>query len=156
MSSDQSQIQKLFDYDRWANRRWIKTVSSLKDQERAVEILRHILMAQRAWLERLLQQQDPDVQVDTYDHISLDEGFANSAAEWKQFLATCDLGGTLRYTRGDGIEYAISLRDVVHHVLNHGTYHRGHLRGLADAEGLTEFEDTDFAFFARSPGPDDL
>jgi uncharacterized damage-inducible protein DinB len=152
----QSQIQRLFDYDLWANRRWLSTVPNFKDQERAVGILRHILSAQRAWLGSLLQQREPEAQVDMFDNISLDEGFANSAAEWKEFLLHCDPGDTLQYTGGNGIAYAIALGDVVHHVLNHGTYHRGHLRGLAEAEGLTEFQDTDFAFFARTPGPDDL
>jgi uncharacterized damage-inducible protein DinB len=149
-------LDKMFDYDLWANRRWVNAVHHFKDQERVVDILRHILTAQRIWLERLDRQENASSNVDMLDNLPLQEAFEKSSSDWKQFLANHDLDWILRYTRDNGIEYAIPLADVARHVLNHGTYHRGHLRGLAEAEGLTEFDDTDYAIFARTPGPDDL
>lgn len=41
------------------------------------------------------------------------------------------------------------LSEVAHHVFNHGTYHRGHLRGLADAAGFEDFPETDLIRFYR-------
>ena len=45
---------------------------------------------------------------------------------------------------------------MAHHVLNHGTYHRGHLRGLAYAEGWDDFHDTDYSAWLRETGKADL
>ncbi len=38
--------------------------------------------------------------------------------------------------------------EITEHVINHGTYHRGHLRGLAEAEGIS-FPDTDLIVYLR-------
>jgi uncharacterized damage-inducible protein DinB len=43
-----------------------------------------------------------------------------------------------------------TIGEIAHHVINHGTYHRGHLRGLCDAAEFTEFPDTDLIKFYRA------
>lgn len=63
---------------------------------------------------------------------------------WRRIISEADLDSVLEMT-GDR---KISALDLIQHVMNHGTYHRGHLRGLAEAEGLTDFPETDIVRFA--------
>jgi uncharacterized damage-inducible protein DinB len=132
-----------FDYDLWANERWLAVIDQLPDPDHARDIMKHVALAQHVWLSRL-GRVDREFPADR----PLEETLARQTELWKSTLAAVPLGLLFNWTRlRDGVARQGTLEDIARHVINHGTYHRGHLRGLADAAGFNDFEDTDFALF---------
>ncbi len=70
--------------------------------------------------------------------------------KWKEVLATEDSDRSIIYCRTAGEQFTTSLWVIARHVVNHGTYHRGELRGLCRARGEIDFPETDFSLFAQA------
>lgn len=71
------------------------------------------------------------------------------AQVWRLFLDDADLDQEVAYVNMAGQHYVNTVEQIALHVINHGTYHRGHLRGLAESEGLDDFNDTDLILYFR-------
>lgn len=133
-----------FEYDLWANRQWLTALGGFTDLLPAQSVLDHILAAQRIWLERIGAQ----VPVQTED-TSLADRFGVVTRVWTAVVGTADLDQAITYRTFAGDDYTDSLSRIALHVINHGTYHRGQLRGLAQAEGRTDFPETDLIRYFR-------
>ncbi|HEY3780977.1 MAG TPA: DinB family protein [Fimbriimonadaceae bacterium] len=133
-----------FEYDRWANRAWLSSLNGFKNLDRPFQVLDHILKAQMIWLERcgMDHQQIREDQ-------PLENLFGQLAEAWIQLLDAADLDEVIDYTNLRGEPYSEPLAQIAMHVINHGTYHRGHLRGLAEADGFTNFPETDLILYLR-------
>lgn len=136
-------LQFAFDYDAWANRIWAQRIGDFRNPERATQIFQHMINAQRIWIERCGAQ----VEFDKHDE-HLANVAENMAQAWRMVLDATDLDEDVAYKNLRGEPFVNTVAEIALHVINHGTYHRGHLRGLAEAEGL-EFSDTDLILFFR-------
>lgn len=140
-----------FDYDLWANLEWFAAKERLQDTTHASEILHHVLAAQLAWHDRIMGYIDANTA--KFGTVDLSEGALEQAnALWKTVVTRTDLAVQVTSKRSDGLTYTFSVGDIARHVLNHGTYHRGHLRGLADAQALEDFPETDWTAWMRTTG----
>lgn len=135
-----------FRYDAWANRAWLPVLLSFRDPERAEAIFRHILLAQRIWLVRTLSEEEAPPMPE-----SLGDAIEALHRAWLHLLDTCDPGAFVSYTTMAGEPYFNTVEQIARHVVNHGTYHRGELRGLAKAEGFDGFPETDLIRYLREP-----
>lgn len=136
-----------FEYDLWANRQWIRAIGSFKDLTRAHTILEHILRAQSIWLERCGRPVDlPGENTD------LSTVFAASSRSWIAFIEDANLDEVVHYNNLQGVPYQETVGKIALHVINHGTYHRGHLRGIAMSEGNEKFPETDMIAYFREIG----
>jgi uncharacterized damage-inducible protein DinB len=155
----------LFDYDLWANRLWIEALgardASLVSAEgvaqvalpgpfpidrhkegsgsrevRAAWLLAHILSAQRIWLERCgTAVQRPGG--DAAEWLSaLNDG-------WRTALDQHALDEVLHYRNSWGEPFSSQFGQIVRQAMNHGTYHRGQMREIAEAGGF-EWPETDY------------
>lgn len=134
-----------FDYDLWANRRWITSLPLFKTHlSHAHEVLEHIHQAQIIWLERcgmpMLSEQE---------NLRLEDLFATTTLTWQSMIDDMSGEEPITYRTFAGEQYTNSMAQIAYHVLNHGTYHRGHLRGLAQAEGIEGFPETDLILYLR-------
>jgi uncharacterized damage-inducible protein DinB len=137
---------ELFDYDLWAHMEWVAIIDTLPFAERAKEILAHNLNAQKNWLAKCLSEEDAGELTG-----DLTADFADMNAKWKDLIRTCDPTAYISYNRqGEEQMYFHMVEEVARHVINHGTYHRGHLRGLCDAHSITDFPDTDYVKYLRN------
>lgn len=130
-------------YDRWANRQWFAYLEEAGWPEADREIFRHILAAQEAWLARvngitLSAMPTPEVTESTLE--SLHES-------WADVLTKHPEDPIISYRRLNGVAYSQPLSRIARHVVNHGTYHRGELRGLCRARGEDAFPETDLVAF---------
>ncbi len=146
-----AQLIRGFNYDLWANQAWLKTAPDMPDPDKAMAVLRHILVAQMAWHERAAGRADVSV-ADFDGWVATEEGFVKSSAAWKAVLAETPLEASVKAVRSDGTVWVFPLGELAQHVINHGTYHRGHLRGLADSASFEEFDDTDWVAWLRLTG----
>lgn len=132
-----------FEYDLWANLLWLETVPKLPFAEHALEVLHHVARAQQIWAERSYGSGELPVLTD-----DIKQNLHSTFAAWKELLSICDPNAYVAYER-EGVIHHQMIVDIARHVINHGTYHRGHLRGLCDAAGITDFPETDYIRYIR-------
>lgn len=139
-----------FDYDLWANRRWLGCLVGKQFPEPDIGVFAHILSAQQIWLTRV-HGESPSKMPETKP---TESELARLHAGWKEILlnATDDRQVTFRRTTGE--ECTLWLGDIAHHAANHATYHRGELRGLCRSRGDEDFPETDLAGFLFMKPPD--
>lgn len=141
------QLIRDFDYDQWANARWLSALPSLPFAVRAEEILWHSVRCHRSWL--VCAWSEEEIPAEAAD---LGQALREASQAWQEFLATSDPEAFAAVPRREGAVEFWSVGDLARHVLNHATYHRGHLRGLAEAAGYTAFPDTDRVFWYTEVG----
>ncbi len=123
--------------------------------ERAVAIWCHVQAARRTWLVRLGEKVDAPAD-GLFPIWPLEQAHAEAAAmdrAWLDYMSRLDareLARTARYTSTEGKGYDTDVRDILTHVVNHSSYHRGQIASLIAATG-TKPAITDFVFFRRRP-----
>ncbi len=135
-------------YDLWANRLWIDALLKFPDPKAPNEVMTHILWGQWLWLDRC----------NSFFDLGLDlpakpEAPSSTLAEelnqlWISILDRVPSDKMLEYTNLAGQQISIRFADAAFHIANHGTYHRGHLRGMAEVQMVTDFPETDFSRWA--------
>lgn len=139
-----TQLDELWDYELWSNRKWLPHLARFQDEARAESVFRHILRAQETWLRRAWSEEDSGEWP-----TELEAAIEFGASQWRTFIRMCDPEAFVSYTNQAGDPFFQTVEQITRHVLNHGTYHRGHLRGLAMAEGWDDFDDTDLIRYYR-------
>lgn len=134
-------------YDLWSNRLWLQALGNFKNLDKPQAVIEHILGAQRVWLGRIGYHTEQ-----TADDLTLERLFELVSDVWITVLKEQDLGTLITYQNFAGETFTNSVAQIMRHVINHGTYHRGHLRGLAMAEGLEDFPETDMIRWFREFG----
>lgn len=133
-------------YNQWANARLCKAVAALDEADYMAErgaffgsihgTMNHILVVDRLWRGRV--EGKPYV-VDGLDQIvaaSRDQVLSERAAEDEILIAFTDsfdtprLDTMLTYATMNGIKGTDRCRNVLAHMFNHATHHRGQVHGL--------------------------
>ncbi|MBX3095531.1 MAG: hypothetical protein KF812_01590 [Fimbriimonadaceae bacterium] len=132
-----------FDYDLWATEAWEQVLPELPDPDRANQILRHIQDVPEMWRARWEGSQGK--------HESSPMGdYRRILGYWKDVSQSEDLDAKFEWVRKrDGITRTTTLKELLAHLVLHGTYHRGQMRGLCDADDFEEFKDTDYSIWVR-------
>lgn len=129
-------------YNAWANRLTLEALvqhdvhsdespdpGSLFAQ--AALILTHVLRAEEVWHARIHGGEGPVAQLwESLPVERLPTLAAACARGWQTLLADLsadDLAGTVAYQNSKGERFEQSLNEVLEHVANHGTHHRGQI-----------------------------
>jgi uncharacterized damage-inducible protein DinB len=134
-----------FRYDLWANLRWLRYVRDEALGDAAEEILRHILAAQTVWLERCKGGSPTAMPRPPLTEHELER----LNAEWIHMIRETPDDRAVRYARLNGERLQTPFTTIARHVVNHGTYHRGELRGVCRSFGREDFPETDMVLFAN-------
>lgn len=142
------------DYDLWATRAWLPIISQLgPNREHAGGVMDHIIYAQKLWLERAHEALGSECPTIPDGREAALEALT---AGWKEIISSADLDVLVTWHRKfDGMDRTLSIGDLGWHISNHGTFHRGELRGLCKAEGFEAFFNTDVLFWSdprQQPG----
>lgn len=148
---DKGDLRRLLDYTLWANRRVVRAAATLPADDFKRDLgsshggvrgtLTHMLAGEWIWLERWKGVSPPRL---------LDEGeFADVVAlrerwkvvekhreSWFASLAASGVGELVRYRSTEGKAHAAPLWQLVQHVVNHSTYHRGQVVTLLRQLGV--------------------
>jgi uncharacterized damage-inducible protein DinB len=79
-------------------------------------------------------------------------GLLNQSNEWKQWVENCSeeqLKKDFSYQNLAGESFTSGVWQVVHHLFNHGTYHRGQLVTMMRELGASSIPATDFIHWYR-------
>jgi uncharacterized damage-inducible protein DinB len=141
-------LSQLFDYDLWANRQWLDFLTRKGVGDPDLKIFQHILGAQEIWYLRCLGTPPSGMP----DFKPTQEKLVELHSHWRTFLEVREDDPLIHYHRFNGEPGHMRLSQIAQHVVNHGTYHRGELRGLCLARGEEEFPETDYAGFIPATG----
>ena len=137
---DKSGLRRLLDYTVWANRRVVRAAATLTPDEFRRDLgsshggvrgtLAHMLWAEWLWLERF-KGVSPTTRMDESefkDVVALRErwkALERHRESWLSALPPSGAGETVRYRTTEGKSHAAPLWQLVQHVTNHASYHRG-------------------------------
>jgi uncharacterized damage-inducible protein DinB len=159
-----SEIRNMYRYNGWANQRVLASLRSI-DQERFVRHLKtshgsirgtvaHLASAECIWLQRWTgkpgNQMLPESDFETIEIASqrLTE-FDNDLVDYVNSLSEEDLRSTKSYVTTQGKPYSNVVQDMLVHLINHSTYHRGQIAALLRQVDAVP-QSTDFILYCRS------
>ena len=155
-------LRNHLNYTAWASSRLVEAASALNPEEltrdfatadhNVLGTLVHVYVADRLWLDRVEgnparffdPEQDMHLEVLKNDWPALLE-------QWKQWGALLNEESILRdisYKSAKGDAFVTPVWQIVLHVVNHGTHHRGQVSGFLRAMGRTP-PPLDFTIFCR-------
>ena len=126
-----------FKYDGWANQQWL---SSLVPGEIEL-VFEHILWAQEIWIERC------GVHL-SLENLTFSQRREQNTTAWLSLVESFSTLETITYTR-KGVSEERTMLQVYTHILSHGAYHRGQLRGLSEKYGVADWPETGYNDFLR-------
>ena len=144
---------RLLAYDDWANRRALKAMNQILPLEpRILALYGHIIAAETIWLNRITgKEKDPPTAWPDYPLESMGD-LANEIYEkWGTLLDKItaeDLQKKIKYKNLKGESFTQPVQDIIIHVFNHSTYHRGQINQQLRATG-GEPAITDYIVFNR-------
>jgi uncharacterized damage-inducible protein DinB len=145
-------LRRQFGYDAWANREALAGLRAPAGlPARPLQLLAHILSAERLWLERIrMQPQSLPVWPD-FTLNQCEAQIADLAELWGEFLrqlAPAGLAEKVTYRNSKGEPWSSTVEDILSHVMLHSAYHRGQIAGQVRAGG-EQPASTDFIHAAR-------
>jgi uncharacterized damage-inducible protein DinB len=157
---------KMYDYHVWANQ---KVFAHLKQQPKEIysnqiqsvfpsisEVLLHMYMVEMAWLETMkgnfydaisqkIKQATKELKGQPLEVV--EEAFEALAEDFHRFLAgEEDLERVIEVEHPHYGRSKFVLADIIHHLVNHGTYHRGNISAMSHQQG-EKGASTDYIFF---------
>ncbi|WP_205513587.1 DinB family protein [Longitalea arenae] len=138
----------MYEYHTWANKTLISHLQDLPDGScRApiksvfpsiFEALMHVYIIDKGWLSLLMEEYQPDdynaIQASVNDLIaSTKNNSLQELEEKQQVLAEATVRFIMKNDMADSRDFAgvrMSYADVIQHIVNHGTYHRGNITAM--------------------------
>jgi uncharacterized damage-inducible protein DinB len=136
------------DYTAWASERLVAAAAQLTPAEAVrdfgtseksvIGTLAHVYAADRVWLRRV-KGEPPAGFIDDSDRdlAVLQTAWPELLGRWREFLAAADPSARISYHDLKGNPYTTPLWQIVLHVVNHATHHRGQAAGMIRAMGHT-------------------
>ncbi len=153
------------DYNLWANKKlcgWLAEISDDQWNQPIVssfnsirETVLHMCGAESVWVERMNKVTSPSWAPSTFkgskdEHISLLISSSESLKEFTAKIPESVLNSLLFFRRLNGEENMMPYYQILAHVFNHSTYHRGQLVTMLRQAGFTTVGSTDLSVYFKS------
>ncbi len=152
-------------YNIWANARFIEVLRRLSDEQHDKvipssfpsirETVNHMWGAEDIWLQRLQKREDqvwrvPDFKGDIQEACDIWEEASDTLLQFAQSIPDdAGFSGTIHVVNMKGEHYDDVISDVLQHVANHATYHRGQLVTMLRQAGVTAIPSSDYTIYVR-------
>ena len=155
---------ELSEYHSWANNRvcdWLEHISAEQWNQPVVssfqsiyETILHMAGAEKTWLERMKKQPNSQMLAATFkgSKDELIEIWKATSAGYQKFIMAMpedQFQQILNYKNLKGKEFNEPFYQLLAHVFNHATYHRGQVVTMLRQVGYTDFSSTDMTTFFR-------
>ena len=146
-----NELEALYDYGYWANRKLFAVISQLAPEQFTQQIggsyesirntLVHILSAEWGWLSRC-GGPDRGAPLKPDDFLTLQSlivTWNKVESHQREFLSRLrdeDLARNIEFTLGGGQKRSMAMRELLEHAANHGVHHRGQVSLLLRLLGL--------------------
>jgi len=132
-------ILKLYQYNAWANRRVIGCLErQAVTDEKILSIFAHCVAANFIWYNRFMGLPKSDYKLwdGNYSVADLKNMVEEAAQLWLEFIeSNHSFDCVLKYHNYVGDYYENNMQDIMIHLVNHGSYHRGQVAVLLRERG---------------------
>jgi uncharacterized damage-inducible protein DinB len=157
-------IQKHLQYNAWADGKIAEILSNVDEKLLDKEVVSsfpsvrktvfHIWDAEQLWLGRLKGETLKGWPSANFkgDTKALMEGYRSTSRELADLAGTKQpdyFAGVITYKNTKGIEFSNSIADILFHVVNHGSFHRGQLITMLRQLGVEKFPAQDLIAYVR-------
>jgi len=143
-------FKNLFEYNNYFNLKFAEYMIENKEQlsERAIELFSHIISAHNIWNSRIMQQNQmfrvwEKVELNTMPEI-IQTNFNQSI----EIINNYDFSTIISYKNTKGLEFNNNIGDILYHIINHSTYHRGQISVEFRKNNLEPIP-SDYIFYKR-------
>ncbi len=160
------EIKELYEYNTWANRRIFEAAAKLsadaftKDMKNSFssvrDTLQHLIAAEWIWLSRWngVSPTAFPTTWDTSSHAALQTKWKEVEADQKKFISGLNdetLKKDIAYKNMKGDPFSEPLWQLLRHVVNHSTYHRGQVTTLLRQLGAQAVSTDLVQFYREKP-----
>lgn len=151
-------------YERWANEKLLDISVALTEAQQQQEISSSFPSIQKTWLHlwdassiwwQRLQRHEQVVVPSLSFHPSMkdiENGILHQNGQWIDWIEAAtasQLEAILPYRNMKGEPYQQPVKEILLHLNNHGTYHRGQLVTMLRQVGVSVIPQTDYILFSR-------
>lgn len=143
-------FKELFEYNHYFNQQLANVFNEQHDRvsNKAVQLFNHILNAHQLWNHRIESGNEavgawairPSVDFSEIDRKNYETSL--------MILSKYDLKSTVSYVNSRGEAFTSSIRDILFHIINHSTYHKGQIATEFRQHGVEPLA-MDFIFYKR-------
>jgi uncharacterized damage-inducible protein DinB len=158
-------FEMLARYNQWANARLYKMAAALADDAYCRDVgayfgslrgtLNHLLTADRVWMRRLTGEGTHPDKLNATTFETLEPSWAARQSEDARIIAFVsqltqpDLDANLDYRTLNGTPQSQPRKEILAHVFNHQTHHRGQAHTILTVLGVAEPEPLDLLIMQR-------
>lgn len=151
-------------YNIWANQQLVAVISSLPPEKQTAvlpssfnslhQTILHLLDAESIWWQRLKLLERIDRPSETFQGNTLDalQALLNQNNQWHQWLLNATermVQHVFHYQNFKREQFKQPVYQMLLHVFNHGTYHRGQIINMLRQLGVEKLPATDFILWSR-------
>jgi len=142
-------LKDLIRYTEIADQKVIDTFLSAEQAlPQAEALFSHILNAQHIWLNRIKGDMAEFERFAIHSKQEFETIHQVNMAELKEVLNSTELSKIISYTISTGEAYETAVADILLHIVNHSTYHRGQVATQFKLNNITP-PVTDYVFLKR-------
>ena len=149
MSSERAAVCKQhLDFMAWADNKMLEAIA--KDMPENISVLQHIYLGEMVWIKRVkgdrnvtIQELAPPASVGELQNL-----WSALHRDWQNIAATDDCNRGIEFHR-QGADITVPLWQIILHLVNHGSYHRGQVAASLRAAGFPP-PPTDLMVYYRS------
>jgi len=158
-------LQQLAAYNVWANHKLIFCIQQQEENlwyqqtpssfDTLYKTILHMWDAESAWWQRVKLHEHILVPSQNFDPSLKDacNGLMSQSLQWEEWLKTASdmaLKHVFQYQNYKGEHFKQPVYEVLQHVFNHATFHRGQLVTMLRQLGVTNIPQTDFVAWCRT------
>jgi uncharacterized damage-inducible protein DinB len=142
---------KWYSYNAWANRRIISCLQRQEvTDEKVLSIMGHLVSANFIWLNRIKDLPKSNYELwGNYDVALLKRMVDEADEQWMNFIRDNEnFDRVLKYRNYVGDYFENNVQQIMIHLVNHGSYHRGQVAMLLRQKGFEPIN-TDYITYDR-------
>ncbi|MGH2552797.1 MAG: DinB family protein [Chitinophagaceae bacterium] len=157
-------LQQMAAYNIWANQKLMEMILSLPEEKQMAEIpssfkslyktVLHMWDAESAWWQRMKLQERLVMPSENFNGNMKDlvNGLMQQSNLWLDWVSNASdiaLDHVFHYQNSKKEQFKQPIYQMMLHVFNHGTYHRGQLINMLRQLGVEKLPQTDFIIWSR-------
>lgn len=131
-------FQQVFDYNYYSNKQLITACADLLPvPAKSAELFNHILNAHHLWNARILEQPSQFKVWQTHEMSTWEEIHYDNQRNSFEIITNAEYWERrIKYETSEGAHFSSSLQDILFHIINHSTHHRGQILADFRANGI--------------------
>lgn len=143
-------FEDLFSYNQLVNKKIIEVLVQHENDiaDRIISLMSHIILVHRSWTNRMQGKSGLN---NFWQNIPLENLLSENEKLFTismEIVKEINLNNSLNYTNSKGFEFSNTFQDVLFHLINHSTYHRGQINALLRSSNI-EPVIADYIFYKR-------